>query len=172
LDGRRVALFGLSFKPSIDDLRNAPALEIAAELIRSNVEVRAFDPIIDELPPQFADPIELVSDPLSAASDADAIVVTTAWDGFADVPLDELRNVMRVPLLLDGRNCLDQVAARAAGFNYVGVGREGRSVLPMVAPQTSAGRASLRGGRKSLHPARKPHAPEGVPASSQKDGSG
>jgi UDPglucose 6-dehydrogenase len=173
LDGRRVALLGLSFKPATDDLRNAPALEIAAELVRSNVEVRAFDPIVTELPPHLAHAITLMSDPLSAATDADAVVVTTAWDGLSDLPLDELRKVMRVPLLLDGRNCLDQVAARAAGFNYVGVGREGRTVLPMVPPPSPVGRgASSRGGRKILHPTRDSDASAGVPASLRKDRSG
>ncbi|MDP9330324.1 MAG: UDP-glucose/GDP-mannose dehydrogenase family protein [Actinomycetota bacterium] len=173
LEGRRVALLGLSFKPATDDLRNAPALEIAAELFGSNVDVRAFDPIVTELPPQFADAIELVSDPLSAASDADAVVITTAWEGLADLPLDELRRVMRVPLLLDGRNCLDPVAARAAGFNYVGVGREGRTVLPMVPPPVPASRGSSgRGGRQNPHPTLDTHARAGVPASSRKDRSG
>jgi UDPglucose 6-dehydrogenase len=172
LEGRRVALIGLSFKPATDDLRNAPALEIAAELVRSNVEVRAFDPIVTELPPQFADVIELFSDPLSAALDADAVVVTTAWDGLADLPLDELRRVMRVPVLLDGRNCLDQVAARAAGFSYVGVGREGRTVLPMVPPTTPAGRSpSGRGGRQIIHHGLDTQPAADVPASSRKYGS-
>ena len=129
--GRRVGLLGLSFKPNTDDIRNAPALEIAEDLLKLNVQVRAFDPAVTRLPPPLDGAIELASDPLAAATGADALVVATEWPQFADLPLAELRRVMRVPLLLDGRNCVDPDLARAAGFMYVGVGRGGADILPI-----------------------------------------
>ena len=143
LFGRRVGLLGLSYKPKTDDVRNSPALEIASELALSGVQVRAFDPIVTRVPSPLDDMIELVSTPMEAASGADALVLATDWDGFASLPLDDLRAVMRVPLLLDGRNCIDQEAARAAGFVYVGVGRGQGKILPFRQSQSQEGLGSL-----------------------------
>ena len=128
LFGRRVALLGLSFKPKTDDLRSAPALEIGSQLARLGALVRAFDPVVKSLPPDLGGLIELADDPLSAARGADALVLVTEWSEFAELDLDEIRSVMKTPLLLDGRNLFDPDAARAAGFTYVGVGREPSAV--------------------------------------------
>ena len=123
LVGRRVALLGLAFKPNTDDLRNAPSLEIAAELARSSVRVRAYDPIVKELPEEYAGVIELADDPVSAASGAEAVVLVTEWPQFRELDLHALGSAMRERLFLDGRNYLDPDTVRAAGFTYVGVGR-------------------------------------------------
>jgi UDPglucose 6-dehydrogenase len=125
LIGRRVALLGIAFKPETDDLRSAPALEIAAQLASMNVTVRGFDPVVRELPEANAETLELASSPLEAARGADAVILVTEWSEFADIDLAELRSVMRTPLLLDGRNFFRPETARAAGFTYVGVGRGG-----------------------------------------------
>jgi UDPglucose 6-dehydrogenase len=124
LFGRRVALLGLSFKPNTDDVRKAPALEIAAHLARANVHVRAFDPVVKSLPGDFEPKITLSTDPVAAARGADAIVIVTEWPEFADLDLLRLREAMRIPLFLDGRNFFEPEQVRAAGFIYVGVGRE------------------------------------------------
>ena len=150
LAGRRVGLLGLSFKPSTDDTRNAPALEIAAELVRLNVHVRAFDPVVTRLPRPLDDAIELVSDVRGAALHADALVVATEWEEFANLPFDDIRQSMHVPLLVDGRNCIDQSAAQAAGFVYVGVGRGGATVLPIASSPT---------GEASSDPSSSPETP-------------
>jgi UDPglucose 6-dehydrogenase len=123
LVGRRVGLLGLAFKANTDDLRHAPALEIAAELAVEGVRVRAYDPAVTSLPAHLADAVEIVDGPLAAAKGAEAIVVVTDWPEFRAIDLDALRSVMRVPLLLDGRNGLDRARAEEAGFTYVGVGR-------------------------------------------------
>ena len=123
LFGRRVGLLGLSFKPNTDDLRNAPALEIASQLARANVQVRAVDPAVKAVPVGFADTIDLLDDPVALATGADALVLVTEWPGFASLDLPRLRERMRTPLLLDGRNFFDPDVVRAAGFTYVGVGR-------------------------------------------------
>jgi UDPglucose 6-dehydrogenase len=144
LSGRRVGLLGLSYKPRTDDVRNAPALEIAAELARLGARVRAFDPIVTSVPSSVDRAIELVQSPAAAAAAADALVLATEWEGFGSLPLPELRSAMRVPLLLDGRNCIDPVAARAAGFIYVGVGR-GRSNVVPIHHGARAGRSGASG---------------------------
>ena len=128
LHGRRVGLLGLAFKANTDDLRNAPALEIAEELARLNVRVRAYDPAVRALPPEPARFIELTASAEEAAREADALVLVTEWPEFRALDLHELRAQMRTPLLLDGRNHLDPEAARRAGFRYMGVGRDDHDV--------------------------------------------
>jgi UDPglucose 6-dehydrogenase len=123
LVGKRVALLGLAFKPDTDDLRSSPAAEIASELSRLSMRVTAFDPMVKELPPELEGIVELAPDAESAARGAEALVVVTEWPQFGQLDLSLLRSVMRVPLLLDGRNLFDPEAARAAGFTYAGVGR-------------------------------------------------
>jgi len=141
LFGRRVGLLGLSFKPNTDDLRNAPALEIAAGLARANVLVRAFDPVVKAVPSGFEDTIDLMEDPESLARGADALVLVTEWPGFAELDLPRLRGLMRTPLFLDGRNFFDPDEVRSAGFTYVGVGRAyDGAPLTHAAPLTAARR--------------------------------
>ncbi|MCA1727161.1 MAG: UDP-glucose/GDP-mannose dehydrogenase family protein [Actinobacteria bacterium] len=123
LVGRRIALLGVAFKPNTDDLRNAPSLEIAAELARSSVRVRAYDPIVKSLPPEYEGVVELADDPISAASGAEAVVLVTEWPQFKELDLQALGSAMRERLFLDGRNLLDPQTVRDAGFTYVGVGR-------------------------------------------------
>jgi UDPglucose 6-dehydrogenase len=141
LAGRRVCLLGLAFKANTDDLRNAPALELAAELEWLGVEVSAFDPVVSQLPPPLDGFIEVGRDVLAAAAGADAIILVTEWPEFAHIDLEILRASMRYPLLIDGRNLLDPERAAAAGWIYVGVGRsslqaDGRSPasVPIVRP--------------------------------------
>ncbi len=123
LVGRKVGLLGLSFKPGTDDLRNAPAIDIAAELTRLGARVRAFDPVVGEVPPHLDGAFELAPSVEAAARQADALVLVTEWPEFAEIEPVELRRLVRVPLVLDGRNLLDPDRYRAAGFVYVGVGR-------------------------------------------------
>lgn len=123
LPGRRVALLGLTFKPDTDDLRSSPAVEIAAGLAREQVHVRAFDPVVRSVPADVAHFIDLAPDPASAARDADAVILATEWPQFRQLDLGALGDVMRERLFLDGRNFLEPEQVRAAGFQYVGVGR-------------------------------------------------
>jgi UDPglucose 6-dehydrogenase len=136
LFGRRVGLLGLAFKPNTDDLRSAPALEIAEQLALANVHVRAFDPVVKTVP-GYEDTIEIADDLVSLATGADALIVVTEWPEFREMDLATLRDVMRTPLILDGRNALDPEAVRAAGFAYLGVGRAAPGVLA-TAPDGSA----------------------------------
>ena len=132
LEGRRVGLLGLSFKPSTDDTRRSPAVEIAAELARAGAQVVAYDPVVTDLPERLDGLVEIAQDVLGAAAGSDALVLATDWELFANLPLDRIRSVMRIPLLVDGRNAVDPVAARAAGLVYVGVGRRDSNVHPVL----------------------------------------
>lgn len=121
LKGRRIALLGLTFKPGTDDLRDAPALDIARRLLAAGAVISAFDPVVKSLPDEFK-AIRLTRDAYDAADRADAVVVTTEWPEFCHIEVGLLRRVMRGDLVLDGRNCLPEENFIGSGLRLVGIG--------------------------------------------------
>jgi UDPglucose 6-dehydrogenase len=121
LNGKKVALLGLAFKPNTDDMREAPSIVVAARLLAEGAEVRGWDPVADgrALPPG----VELAATPLDAVRGADAAVIVTEWPELKELARPEVRDAMANPLIIDGRNLLDPAQARAAGFVYEGIGR-------------------------------------------------
>ena len=120
LPGKKIALLGLAFKPNTDDMREAPSRVIAYRLLSEGAEVRAWDPVAH---PADLPGIELCDSVLEAVRDADAAVIVTEWPELATLASQEVRDVMARPVIVDGRNLLDPVAAREAGFVYEGIGR-------------------------------------------------
>lgn len=125
LKGRTIGLLGLAFKPHTDDLRDAPALDIARRLIERGAKVRAHDPIaIDRARREFGDSGICFADSFELLTlEADALVLVTEWPQYRELPWSKLAQGMRTPLLLDGRNFLDRETLEAAGFRYLGMGR-------------------------------------------------
>ena len=125
IKGKTIGLLGLAFKPETDDIRDAPALEIARELLEMGARVKAYDPIANEAcAKQHPDlKIEYASDAVSLAEDCDAIVIVTEWEEFQYLDLEKVGEVMNGKVLVDGRNVLDPAAVEAAGFKYRGIGR-------------------------------------------------
>lgn len=121
LKGRRIALLGLAFKPGTDDLRDAPALDIAQRLLASGAAVSAFDPVVKSLPAEFAD-VRIAEDVYAAAHRADAVVVTTEWPEFRLIDPEGLRRAMRGNLVVDGRNCLPEANFAGSDLHLVGFG--------------------------------------------------
>lgn len=121
LKGRRIALLGLTFKPETDDMRDAPALDIARHLLGAGAVISAFDPLVKSLPEEFA-AIRLTRDAYEAADRADAVVVTTEWPEFRLIDPDALHRVMRGDLVVDGRNCLPEDNFVGSGLRLVGFG--------------------------------------------------
>ncbi|MGB0971879.1 MAG: UDP-glucuronate decarboxylase [Mycobacterium sp.] len=121
LKGRRIALLGLTFKPGTDDLRDAPALDIARRLLAAGAVVSAFDPVIKTLPEDFR-AVRLASDVYEAADRADAIVLTTEWPEFRVVDPGGLRRAMRGDLVVDGRNFFAETKFVGSGLHLVGFG--------------------------------------------------
>jgi nucleotide sugar dehydrogenase len=121
LNGRRIALLGLTFKPRTDDLRDAPALDIAQRLLAAGAAVSAFDPVVKALPEEFG-AVRLTRDAYDAADRADAVVVTTEWPEFRLLDAAGLRRVMRGDLVVDGRNCLPEADFSESGLRLVGFG--------------------------------------------------
>jgi UDPglucose 6-dehydrogenase len=121
LRGKKIALLGLAFKPNTDDMREAPSLVLAARLQAEGADVRAWDPLVKGHPE--LDGVVVAPSLLEAVRDADAAVIVTEWAELRELASPEVRDAMRTPLIVDGRNLLDAEAARAAGFDYEGVGR-------------------------------------------------
>ncbi len=118
--GRRIALWGLTFKAGTDDLRDSPALALAEALSELGALVQAYDPTVM---PGALDGIDIRSSAFSAVSSADALVIATEWPEFASADLAEVATVMKGRVLIDARNLLDPAAAASNGFSYVSVGR-------------------------------------------------
>ena len=125
IKGKTIGLLGLAFKPNTDDLRDAPAIEIASELIEMGARVKAYDPIANDVcrrqHPELK--IEYAADALALAEDCDALVVITEWEEFRYLDLNQIGEVMNSKVLIDGRNLLDPRAVEEAGFKYRGIGR-------------------------------------------------
>ncbi|TLD68259.1 UDP-glucose/GDP-mannose dehydrogenase family protein [Phragmitibacter flavus] len=125
LKDKKLAVWGISFKPNTDDVRSSVAVNLIEALVAEGAKVTAFDPKgmekFKELP--LAGKVTLTESALEAARDAEALIVATEWPEFATVDLAELRDVMRTPLIFDGRNLLDPEAAASHGFQYRGIGR-------------------------------------------------
>ncbi|MDB5750325.1 MAG: ugd [Ramlibacter sp.] len=140
LAGRTFAVWGLAFKPGTDDMRDAPSRSIIAALLRAGAQVRAHDPVAQEqaaraLASDLQDDRELlrnitfVATPLDAAQGADALIVLTEWKNYKSPNLRALKNALRSPLVLDGRNLYEPHAMAAAGLTYVGIGRNNLALL-------------------------------------------
>jgi UDPglucose 6-dehydrogenase len=124
IKGRTVSLMGLSFKPDTDDLRDAPSLTIARQLIKMGATVKVYDPICNETCRKLNPDLDVTycSDLRDLARASDALVLVTEWNEFKTSPWSELAHLMRTKLVIDGRNVLSQADVQDAGLTYRGVG--------------------------------------------------
>jgi UDPglucose 6-dehydrogenase len=125
LKDKKIAVWGLAFKPNTDDVRSSVAVTLVERLVAEGAQVTAFDPEAMEKYKELpgSDKVALAPTAVEAARDAEALVIATEWPEFAAVDLSELREVMRTPLIFDGRNIFDATAAANFGFQYRGIGR-------------------------------------------------
>jgi UDPglucose 6-dehydrogenase len=123
LHGKTVGLLGLTFKENTDDLRDAPALEIAHMLHAAGARLKGYDPVGMEGAGALAPEIEMAADPYELAAGVDALVVSTPWNEFKQLDLDRIREAMRRPIIVDGRNLYDPAVMKRLGFQYRGFGR-------------------------------------------------
>ncbi len=123
LRGKRIALWGLAFKPETDDIRESPALALIEQLHDAGAEVVGYDPVAMPNVAATGGPATLVANAYEAALGADALVLVTEWHELRAPDFSRLKTVMRQPVLVDGRNVWSPTEARAKGFTYFGIGR-------------------------------------------------
>jgi UDPglucose 6-dehydrogenase len=124
LKGRTIALWGLSFKPRTDDMREAPAIPIIERLLAHGATVRAYDPAAAPVARRlFKDRIVLCEKSYDALSGADALAVVTEWNEFREPDFEKMRSLLRAPVVFDGRNIYSPEHMRALGFTYFSIGR-------------------------------------------------
>jgi len=126
LKGKKVALWGLSFKPDTDDIREAPSLRIIRELLKEEARVRAYDPkAVENVKRIFVEGEDLryFSDKYEAVKGAEALVIATEWEEFKKANLKKVKKLMELPIIVDGRNIYDPEEVRSLGFEYYPMGR-------------------------------------------------
>ncbi len=124
LGGRRFAVWGLSFKPNTDDMREAPALVVVESLLAAGAKVTAYDPeaMKEAQRHHFGDRIEYAQGPMAALEGADALVVITEWNEFRRPDFEAVKAALKTPTIFDGRNIYPRATLEKLGFTYYGVG--------------------------------------------------
>jgi UDPglucose 6-dehydrogenase len=124
---KRIAVWGLTFKPDTDDVRSSVAIEVVEQLLREGALVVAYDPkgMQKARSIKAIGDAEFASSALEAVTDAEALIIATDWNEFANVDLAVLKDKMRTPIVFDGRNLLNPETMRQFGFDYYSIGRAG-----------------------------------------------
>ena len=123
LNGKTIAIWGLAFKPKTDDMREAPAIVVIEQLQGEGAKIRAFDPEAEESAKKMLKDVEYVNDPYDAIKDADALVIVTEWNDFRNLDKGKMKELLKEPIIIDGRNVYEPKEMMELGFNYIGVGR-------------------------------------------------
>jgi len=126
LKGRTVAVWGLAFKPNTDDMREAPSRTLIELLLKAGARVRAYDPVSTaEAQRIYAGEagLTLAKNAYQAAQGADALAIVTEWQEFRSPDFDRLREVLKHPVIFDGRNLYDPAMLNRFGFSYYAIGR-------------------------------------------------
>ena len=123
-DGLKVAVLGLTFKPGTDDLREAPSLDNIKLLLEAGADIYAYDPVgVDNFKKKYPTEINYVDSPTQALKDANVCFIFTEWKEIKEVEISAFKNLMRTPLVYDGRNIFDINKMRDAGIEYYSIGR-------------------------------------------------
>src|SRR5277367_352946 len=124
LRGKKLGVLGLAFKGGTDDIRESPAMFLVQSLLQEGCRISAYDPAAQERAREaFGDKVAFATDPYEAARDADALLILTEWDEFADLDLRQLHAALKYPIVIDGRNLYDPQTMADHGFTYYSVGR-------------------------------------------------
>lgn len=121
--GKTIGLMGLAFKENTDDIRESPALAVARYLLKQGAVVRGYDPVAMENTAREMPEVQLCGGPYEVAEGADAVVIATPWNEFKQLDLYRLKDLMKQPVLVDGRNMYEPELMHEIGFRYRGVGR-------------------------------------------------
>jgi len=124
LTGKKIAVWGLAFKPETDDVREAPAIDVINALLERGASIAAFDPeAMPNIQKQFGDRIELTEQMYGPLEDADALVICTEWSIFRSPDFTKVKSLLRAPVIFDGRNLYNTQDMAQEGFHYISIGR-------------------------------------------------
>jgi len=126
LTGRTIAIWGLSFKPNTDDMREAPSRVLIKDLLSRGAKIHAYDPVsTSEARRVFREESKIIyaEDPILALEDADALVIVTEWQEFRAPDFDAIKTKLKTPLIFDGRNLYEPIMMEAIGLEYISIGR-------------------------------------------------
>ncbi|MDP6687959.1 MAG: UDP-glucose/GDP-mannose dehydrogenase family protein, partial [Alphaproteobacteria bacterium] len=123
LQGKTIAVLGLTFKPNTDDMRDSPSLDIIPALIAAGAEIRAHDPEGMDEARELLTGIEYCDDAYDTLADADALAIITEWNAYRALDMPRVRDLLKTPVLVDMRNIYDPDTMRDQGFTYVSIGR-------------------------------------------------
>lgn len=120
---KNIGILGLSFKPNTDDMRYAPSIDIINALLTEGAHIKVYDPQAMEKARKVLSNVEFCPDPLKVATAADLLAILTEWEEFRNLDWQQIKEIMRVPIIADGRNILNKNQLEELGFTYIGVGR-------------------------------------------------
>ena len=124
LSGKTIGVWGLAFKPNTDDIREAPALTIISRLLNKGANVKAYDPeAMENVKQVFGNKIEFSANEYDAIQGVDALAIVTEWNEFRTPDFDKMKQIMKAPVIFDGRNIYDVQVTRDLGFYYDSIGR-------------------------------------------------
>lgn len=123
LNGKTVAILGLSFKPNTDDMRYAPSIDIISMLKNEGVKIKVFDPKAMRNAKRILKGITFCKDVYTACRNSDCLAIVTDWNEFKEMDLKRVKRLMRQPVIVDGRNIYNSNLVRKLGFKYIGMGR-------------------------------------------------
>lgn len=123
LRGKTIGVLGLSFKPNTDDMRDAPSIDIISLLQKDGAKVKAYDPQAAQSASRILNDVVFCKNSYEAVKGADLLIIVTEWNEFKEFNLKKIKELMKTPHVIDGRNLYDPEKMRSLGFNYVGVGR-------------------------------------------------
>jgi len=125
IEGKTFGVWGLAFKPNTDDIREAPALYIIENLLAKGAKIKAFDPeAMENVKGVFGDKITYVEDPYEALVEADALAIITEWQLFRTPSFKVVKELLKEPIIFDGRNLYDLDRMKEKGFHYESIGRQ------------------------------------------------
>ena len=124
IKGRKIAVWGLAFKPNTDDIREASSLTIIEELLKVGANITAFDPeAMSNVKKEIGDKIEYADNQYEALRDADALVIATEWSEFRTPDFNRIGDLLKNKVIFDGRNLFDLAQMEECGFHYESIGR-------------------------------------------------
>ena len=121
--GKTIGVLGLAFKPDTDDMRNAPAIDIIEELQKEGAKIKAYDPVAMKKAKEILKNVTYCRDSYEAAKDSDALVILTEWEEFKHLNLERIKALLKIPVIIDGRNIFEIDRVKSLGFTYKSVGR-------------------------------------------------